>query len=472
VVALVQGTPDPRATVAAMVAAGPDLRVRHAADGAILQLCEPSGPPLVSIEVPLFMQVPGEVERLLGAEVSRHVPVPVYWVEARAATEAADAGPIAGRFAEEMVRLLGGRVWREPGDGDPPALPSADPPGTDAADFPGVDLVTERAAVVVQSRPTVPLTAWLADALRRCGESQRALQLLTPSNTRLTLPLRLMLAAQNGRWVVGDGTADGHYDGLTGVPLTWDGAAFAIPRDTERPGGLADLFTRRPVPVGDQLICTLRTLHPAANDTKLGRAVELLCGTLTGAPPGGWGTAEPAAQPWNRDEVTARCRDRAPYPTWLVVVGGLGPRCAVGTMFVSRTPKGVEEAITLVVGERSGADPDGSLFDPDRLADVAERLVTEGAADSLYFQRTEGGPGVTAVPHWTGLPGPVGMALGTGSVREVGLTYAMSPPDVPARRIGDDSGSAVWYDLGDGTTPDSRARMERLTLHLSGGSAN
>jgi hypothetical protein len=52
------------------------------------------------------------------------------------------------------------------------------------------------------------------------------------------------------------------------------------------------------------------------------------------------------------------------------------------------------------------------------------------------------------------------------------LTYAMSPPDVPARRIGVPPGSAVWYDLGDGATSDSRARMERLTLHLSGGAAN
>jgi hypothetical protein len=494
VVALVQGRPDPRATVAAMAAAGPGLRVRHAADGAVLQLCESGGPPLVSIEVPLFLQVPGEIERLLGTEVARHVPLPVWWVEARAAKRAA-AGPIAGRFAAELAGRLGGRVWRHPA-GPATGLPAADAGGADAANLPGVDLLTERAALVVQNRPVVPLTAWLAEALRHCGESGRALQILTPPGARLTLPLRLTLAAQNGRWVVRNAAAapaaadtdtdtdtgadaaaaaDDAYDGLTGAALRWDGAAYTPIEAPAGGGTLAAAFTRVPVPVGEQLICTFRASHPAAGDTRIGGAVELLCAAITGTPPGGWGTAEPATQAWHREELTAFCRERAPNPTWLVVVGGLGPRRVVGTIFVSRTPRGVEEAVTLVAGERAGGGADAgggggglpALVDQERLTEVAGRLVTEAGVESLFVQRAVEGPDGTTVPHWTGRPGPVGMALSDRAAREVGLDRAMHPPDVPVTRIG--GGQGVWYALGDGVATESGLRMQRLTQHLSGG---
>jgi hypothetical protein len=489
VVALVQGRPDPRATVAAMVAAGADLRVRHAADGAVLQLCDPAGPPLVSIEVPLLLQVPGEIERLLGAETARHVPLPVWWVEARAveppasgpaASAPAGPGSIADRFAEEMVRLLGGRLWR---GATGPAPPAAEPAGGDPAEFPGADLVTGRAAIVVQHRPMVPLTAWLADALRRCGESGRTLQILTPPDARLSLPLRLMLAGQGGRWVVRGRTH--MYDGLTGAALTWDGASFTTAQEQAGGNAVAADFTSVPVPVGEQLICTYRTLHPAADGTRIGSAVELLCEALTGTPPGGWGTAEPATQPWHRAELTAFCRDRAPYPTWLVVVGGLAGRRAVGTILVSRTPDGVEESVTLAVGEpRGDAESRGraalpALTDSAHLAEVAGRAVTEAGVESLFAQRAVGGPDASTVPHWTGVPGPVGLALSARAVREIGLERALHPPDVPVTRIGGPDaggpdrggtgGQAVWYGLGDGVSPESRLRMHRLTQHLSGG---
>ncbi|HEX6471191.1 MAG TPA: DUF6177 family protein [Streptosporangiaceae bacterium] len=483
VVALVQGRPDPRATVAAMVAAGADLRVRHAADGAVLQLCDPAGPPLVSIEVPLLLQVPGEIERLLGAEIARHVPLPAWWVEARAVQPAA-SGPagsweIADRFAGEMTRLLGGRVWRGAAG---PAPPAAESGGREPAEFPGADLVTERAAIVAQHRPMVPLTAWLADALRRCGESKRTLQILTPPDARLTLPLRLMLAGQGGRWVVRGRTRI--YDGLTGATLNWDGASFTTPEDETGRGAVAADFTTVPVPVGEQLICTFRALHPAAEDTRIGSAVELLCEALTGAPPGGWGTAEPATQPWHRGELTAFCRDRAPHPTWLVVVGGLAARRAVGTLLVSRTPDGVEESVTLAVGgphggagsRRTEQPEPPALTDPAQLAAVAGRVVTEAGVESLFAQRAVGGEDASTVPHWTGIPGPVGLALSARAVREIGLERALRPPDVPVTRIGGpgsgaggSGGQAVWYGLGDGVSPESRLRLHRLTQHLSGG---
>src|SRR4029450_13771056 len=45
-----------------------------------------------------------------------------------------------------------------------------------AAGHPAVDVLSDRVAVVLQDRPVVPLTAWLADAARTCAEAGRGLQ--------------------------------------------------------------------------------------------------------------------------------------------------------------------------------------------------------------------------------------------------------------------------------------------------------
>lgn len=108
VVALLTGMPDPKAIVAGMAAAGADLGVRRVANGAVLQLCDSEGRPLVSIEVPLLVQVPGEVERLLGPETAGRVTTPVWWLEARARD---GRGDLARAVADELVRRLGGVVW-------------------------------------------------------------------------------------------------------------------------------------------------------------------------------------------------------------------------------------------------------------------------------------------------------------------------------------------------------------------------
>ncbi|GLY92140.1 hypothetical protein [Actinoallomurus iriomotensis] len=110
VVALVKTMPDVRSIVAGMVAAGEDLGVRQTAEGAVVQLCDAAGRPLVSVEVPIFVQVPGEVERLLGPEAAGRVTVPLWWVEARAVGRG-PAGEMARAFADELVRRLGGTVW-------------------------------------------------------------------------------------------------------------------------------------------------------------------------------------------------------------------------------------------------------------------------------------------------------------------------------------------------------------------------
>jgi hypothetical protein len=111
VVALVRTAPQVRSLVDSMADTDETLRVRGTAGGAIIQLCDEEGQALVSIEAPQFVRVEGEVERLLGAEVAAKVPTPIWWVEARATIADERSAALARKFAEELVRRLGGTVW-------------------------------------------------------------------------------------------------------------------------------------------------------------------------------------------------------------------------------------------------------------------------------------------------------------------------------------------------------------------------
>jgi hypothetical protein len=116
VIALVTRMPDVPAVLAGMAAAGEDLLVYTHAGGAVVQLAGDTGNPLLTIEEPVLVAVPGEVARLLGDEVAGQVPTPVWWIEARAAGTPPDTVDLAYRFADELVRRLGGVVWPAGGE--------------------------------------------------------------------------------------------------------------------------------------------------------------------------------------------------------------------------------------------------------------------------------------------------------------------------------------------------------------------
>ena len=102
-IALCRERPD----LAAALGALPALPVRPLPRGPLVQLCDGAGP-LVTLEGPVLVRVPGEVERLLGLVVDG----PVWWVEARAR----DAGAygLARRAAQALVDAAGGTVWPAP----------------------------------------------------------------------------------------------------------------------------------------------------------------------------------------------------------------------------------------------------------------------------------------------------------------------------------------------------------------------
>jgi Family of unknown function (DUF6177) len=332
------------------------------------------------------------------------------------------------------------------------------PAGTAEA-HPAVDVVTGRVAVVLQDRPVVPLSAWLADAIRVCAGSSRGLQVVTPPSARLTTPLRLALDGPDTRWVVRDDTGATCYDGLSGRRLGWDGDAFApTPTGPDDGPALAPEFADRDAPAGRQLLLEVRLRHPATATARLGGALEVLCTALTGEPPLGWGTAEPATEPWDRNDLTAFARRRAPAPTLLVVVGG-GDRPAVGTVRVSRAASGVDEAVTLVVG---GAHPDA-------LPAVAEELAAREPLVSLLAQSCPGRTDTTWAPRISGLPVPVGMAVGPGEIARLGLDHALAAPVPVAHPLGDPTRPGVWFHLGDGTTPTGWDRLSAVLQHVGAG---
>jgi hypothetical protein len=105
IVALCRARPDPAVMIAALEAAGPQLRVQAGAE--VVQLCDDRGIPLVSIEGPRLVQVPGEARRLLGVDVES----PVWWVETHARGGDADAEALARRFTAAVVAGSGGVSW-------------------------------------------------------------------------------------------------------------------------------------------------------------------------------------------------------------------------------------------------------------------------------------------------------------------------------------------------------------------------
>ncbi|WP_328874432.1 DUF6177 family protein [Streptomyces sp. NBC_00287] len=449
VIALTPKMPDLPTLLAGLYAGGPDLGVNTTADGAVVQLCTPDGRPLVSVEAPILVQVPGETARLLNHPVADE---PVWWTEARASTAVAEAGRLAGSFAGRLATVLGGAVW-------PPEAATTDvvPLTTDVSAIPvpatappAVDVLTATTAVVIQDRPLVALTSWLSDALRTTAEDDRALHIVTPPTTRLTLPTRTALRGAPNRWVVQD-PEHGYYDGLSGAVLHWKDGTFTPVRDKNGTARTAKAFTTAAEPDDRQLLLTLGTLHPADKDLVLGGALECAFHHLTGAPPTGWSTAEPVNLPWSSRQLTDLARARAPRPTWLIAIGH-PDRPALATVRVTRTAAGVEENITLALGYGGNETPP-----LDAIEDLAAELDAQHGLVTLLTSLRSARHDLTVPPRLELPPIPLAFTLGHDKAERIGH---LSDP-TPIRL-----GSALHYHLGNGTDPQAWSVFEKLTRRL------
>ncbi|ORT59495.1 hypothetical protein BKD26_15010 [Streptomyces sp. CB03238] len=452
--------PDARSMLAGLYAGGPDLRVSSSAEGAVVHLHAEDGRPVVTVDVPLFVQVPGEVSRLLGTGVEAEAPV--WWTEVRATTSIAEAGHLAGSVAGRLTSLLGGSTWpHDAAHTSIVAVPSAD--GDGPVDSPlAVDVLTPRAAVILMDRPVVAATTWLTDVMQSTIPSGRELQIVTPPGTRLTLPTRKLLAKVPGRWVVQHPEC-GYYDGLTGAVLHWHEDRFVevTPADGRTP--LADAFQTGALARDEQqLHLSIRTIHPATDDLLLGGALEAAWQTLTGTPPAGWSSAEPVNLPWAPRQLTELARTRAQkcVSTWLVAVGA-PDRPAIATCRVIHTPAGIEEHISLALGYTTDR-----IAPLDVLPELAETLATRHNLTSMLTHLRPARADLTTPPHHEPPPVPLSFTLGPDAVHRLGRAHAESVQHPRSTRLGPAGRPAMHYTLGDGTDPSAWHHIQHLDNRL------
>ncbi|MGW7550281.1 DUF6177 family protein [Streptomyces rimosus] len=467
VIALTHRMPDPWTLLAGLLSGGPEKLVDTAGEDAVVRLCDDAGRPLVSVEAPLLVQVDGEAERLLGATAP---PVPYWWTEARATTGVEHAEQLAGTFAARLASLAGGSAW------PPEAARSVAVVKTEgmtvaptpAAGQPAIDVLTDQVAVVIQDRPVVAMTAWLSDAFRTAAEAGLGLQIVSPPGTTLSPAVRDHLGTWPSRWVVRD-ERDGYYDGLTGAVLRWQegmfapvAAADAAADDPRTP--VAAAFQEAADTGQRQLAVTFRAVHPADDRLMIGGVVESVWRELTGEPPAGWGTAEPANLPWSPRQMTDLAYERAPEPTWIVVVGSRA-RPGLATVRVSRTKAGVEEHVTLMFGY--GADEEPPL---ESLPGAAELLATRHDLQSMLVQLRKARRDLAVPPRFEGPGVPLAFVLGPEEVRRIPGDRAFRTPlsEAPVR-LGPKARPALYYPLpGDPSDLSGWRDFEQLTRHLKG----
>ncbi|MEV6382565.1 DUF6177 family protein [Streptomyces sp. NPDC051773] len=463
VIALTPKMPDTRSLLAGLLAGGPDLRLAPTGDGGVLQLSTRVGGPLVSVEAPLLIHIPGEAERLLGSDVPEPLP-PYWWTEVRASAAEPEAESLAGSVCGRLTTLLGGTVWPHaavttrlvaiPPEG--PAEDAQDVVTPSAPDVPSVDVLTESTAVVISDRPVLAFTTRLADVLRTASVGNRALHVVTPPHARLTLPLRTALRGAPNRWVIQAPTG-GYYDGLSGVPLAWQQGTFTPTGTT-----VVDAFTQRTQPTLErQLTVTFRTVHAPTADLVLGRGLETAWRHLTGTAPVGWSTSEPVNLPWSTRQLTDLARDRSPAPTHLVAIGP-PDHPSIATLRTTRIKTGVAQDITLTLGYSSAAD-----VPLDSIESLASALVDEHGLVSMLITLRAARADLTLTSRLEAPPIPVSFTLGARDLNAIGLAHARRPPiALRPLQLGTSAHPALHYRLGDGTDADAWTTLNHLTTHL------
>jgi hypothetical protein len=335
-----------------------------------------------------------------------------------------------------------------------------------------VDVLTDTSAVVIQDRPLVAMTSWLSDALRTATAADRALQIVTPAGTRLSPAVRANLPGWPSRWVVQD-EKDGYYDGLSGAVLEWNNGLFvtlespeATAEDPRTP--IAGSFTEDVADTGErQLAVSYRAIHPADDRLVLGGALEAVWREIAGEPPAGWGTEEPANLPWSLRQLTDVAHERAPEPTWLVVVG-TPERPALATVRITRTKGGVEEDVTLAFGYGPGEE-----VPTDAVSRAAETLATRHDLQSMLVQVRRARRDLSVPPRFEGPGVPYAFVLGAEEVRTMpGDRARRTPLDRPPRELGPRTRPALYYAFpGDPSDLSGWQHFERLMRHLKGDEA-
>ncbi|GAA2141230.1 DUF6177 family protein [Actinomadura napierensis] len=306
----------------------------------------------------------------------------------------------------------------------------------------GADVLTTQAMVVLNDRPVVPLTPALSQALSECESTNRILQLVTPTTSRLTIPLR----ASRTHWLVHDG--NGYYEGLTGRPMQWSGTAFVPDPDAR---DYAPTYRTPPTaPAGSQLVLTFQARHnPTA---PLGAHTEKLMRLLTGEPPKGWGLTEPVQNPWSPEHFTT-CATNSTSSRLITIGASTRPAMATSDFSPLVPPaSGTAEMTTLTIGYTEDEDPPIS-----QLPSLIDLLSADHPITALLAQLTPGRPDLTTEPRWTGSSAPIGLAS---------AGVYTGPPGFSRKRLGPPDAPLTWFHLGDGYSPEYWQRHQDLLTHL------
>jgi len=454
----------------ALARAGPKLRVRPAANGAVIQLRDEAGRMVAAVHAAQKLALSAEADRLLLDGITDDLPAQPFWVEARGAetgSNGVDTAEVVRCFADALVSQFGGLVWV-------PAcrLNRDDPLLAGATDHPAITRATDKVVLAVQDRPVVPLSTWVVDAVAEHGRAGRGFQVVTPSSSRITHALSSVLGNPMARWVARAPNGD-YYDGFSGVRLTWhEEAGFVRDRTVDPEYVPHPAFRETDEGWGTQLLVDLKVLNPADDGLRLGQAVEFLTEALADAVPALWGTGEPATLPWDTGDLTALARKRAPASSWLVFTGppdGLRPgqvRPFAGTVLVTRVPAGVKESITLAVGYPPGEEPDLSV-----LSTLVKEFTSRGLLRTMSVHRRTGRSDLACEPRWSGPAFPVGLGIGVEGVSSIGSERVLSAP-VPALTFGPPLTRSVWYRIGDGIEAEAQERLRDLMAHLRPGDSS
>ncbi|MEH0110225.1 DUF6177 family protein [Tersicoccus sp. MR15.9] len=280
------------------------------------------------------------------------------------------------------------------------------------------DFATADTAVLFQDKPVVHRSAWLDLAAARAAEEGRFLAVITPPDSALTLPANDLLSQPGRRWLVT--RHDGRFhDGYTGRLYDWDGEVFSMVDE------LADEFLVADAEPDAALHLRAELLHPAAHGTRVGELAQTLFMLLTGQEPTGWGTHEPASEPWDVSALTDHCFRIAPHRSRLVVVGAPQPGsqvAAVGVLEVVRTATGVSESLELLVETAEPLD--------DLALDYVARALTRHAVRTGLVGHALGLPSLNRPARFTGASVPALAVFGPDALRSSG-------PDAARRLAGD-----------------------------------
>lgn len=280
------------------------------------------------------------------------------------------------------------------------------------------DYASSGLCAVLQDKPIVALTSWIARSYTAAAASGRQFAVLTPSSATVTFPLAVLLGETGCRWIATSPT-NALYDGFTGQALEWSADGVA-PREEAEVESYFLLAEPRP---SGYVHVRAETVHQASFAARIGTFTEAVFEALTGAEPVGWGLHEPVSEAWDATAVSSFTFTRSPRSTRLVVVGAprsgtSSPVPTIGLVTVERTATAVIESVELLM------DDDDPLS-PTELAGIADAMHRARARTALVGHGV-GYTGLTRPARFTGSTVPAVAVFGSEALVATGASWAVA----------------------------------------------